>query len=62
MDEDTRMDLVNARLEMRAIKNLASSLMNTGDELLDSKLSIIHAYADNELYRLDRLENDIEEA
>jgi len=49
-------------LEMRAIKNLASSLMNTGDEELDRKLSIIHAYADNELYRLDRFKKDIEEA
>jgi len=62
MNEDTQMDFVNARLEMRAIKNTAASLMNTGDEKLDKKLSIIHAYADNELYRLDRLEKDIEEA
>ncbi len=62
MNEDTQMDFVNARLEMRAIKNEASSLMNIGDEEADRKLSIIHAFADNELYRLDRLEKDIQEA
>ena len=62
MNEDTQMDFVNARLEMRAIKNLAAKHMNAFSESVDKDLAIIQAYADNELYRLDRLEKDIEEA
>jgi len=61
VNEDTQMDLVNSRLEMRAIKNLAAKHMNALSESVDKDLAIIHAYADNELYRLDRLEEDIKE-
>ena len=61
MNEDIRNDLLNARVEMRMIMILTAKAMNTGDERLDKDLSIIHAYADNELYRLDRFEADINE-
>jgi hypothetical protein len=57
------MDLLNARLEMRAIKQMAIDMMSNDaiSKAVKSRLTTILAYADNELYRLDRLEKDIEE-
>ena len=58
--EDTQNDLANARNEMERILELTKELYpNNLSEERHSKLRIIHAYAENELYRLDRLEEDI---